>query len=146
MAAAALSSSGLRKQGSAGAGKTLVNDLERCWKGAGDDLVGRKTVRDGGAVAKALCARIEATEQELLASGQEDGLVMAAALQQGRLALEATVDYLVANARTQVKPVYAGAVNYLRLAGLVLGGWHLLGVIRHRRRARWHREVQSLFH
>ena len=90
-----------------------------------NDLVGRKTVRDGGAVAKALCARIEATEQELLASGQEDGRVMAAALQQGRLALEATVDYLVANAKTQVKPVYAGAVNYLRLAGLVLGGWQL---------------------
>ncbi|WP_442762400.1 acyl-CoA dehydrogenase [Malikia spinosa] len=90
-----------------------------------NDLVGRKTVRDGGAVAKALCARIEATEQELLASGQEDGRVMAAALQQGRLALEATIDYLVANAKTQVKPVYAGAVNYLRLAGLVLGGWQL---------------------
>ena len=90
-----------------------------------NDLVGRKTVRDGGAVAKALCARIEATEQELLASGQEDGRVMASALQQGRLALEATVDYLVANAKTQVKPVYAGAVNYLRLAGLVLGGWQL---------------------
>ena len=90
-----------------------------------NDLVGRKTVRDGGAVAKTLCARIEATEQDLLASGQEDGRVMAAALQQGRLALEATVDYLVANAKTQVKPVYAGAVNYLRLAGLVLGGWQL---------------------
>jgi len=90
-----------------------------------NDLVGRKTVRDGGAVAKALCARIEATERDLLALGQEDGLVMRDGLQQGRLALEATIDYLVANARTQVKPVYAGAVNYLRLAGLVLGGWQL---------------------
>ncbi len=90
-----------------------------------NDLVGRKTVRDGGAVAKALCARLAATEQDLLALGQEDGLVMHDALQQGRLALEATIDYLVANARTQVKPVYAGAVNYLRLAGLVLGGWQL---------------------
>ena len=90
-----------------------------------NDLVGRKTVRDGGAVAKTLCARIAATEQELMASGQEDGRVMAAALEQGRLALEATIDYLVANAKTQVKPVYAGAVNYLRLAGLVLGGWQL---------------------
>ena len=90
-----------------------------------NDLVGRKTVRDGGAVAKALCACLAATEQDLLALGQEDGLVMRDALQQGRLALEATIDYLVANARTQVKPVYAGAVNYLRLAGLVLGGWQL---------------------
>ena len=90
-----------------------------------NDLVGRKTVRDGGAVAKSLCARIAATEQDLLALGQEDGLVMREALQQGRLALEATIDYLVANAKTQVKPVYAGAVNYLRLAGLVLGGWQM---------------------
>ena len=90
-----------------------------------NDLVGRKTVRDGGAVAKSLCARIAATEQDLLALGQEDGLVMREALQQGRLALEATIDYLVANAKTQVKPVYAGAVNYLRLAGLLLGGWQM---------------------
>ncbi|MEO0003951.1 MAG: hypothetical protein RLZZ22_1643, partial [Pseudomonadota bacterium] len=90
-----------------------------------NDLVGRKTVRDGGAVARALCARIEATEQELLASEQEDGRVMREALRQGRLALEATIDYLVAHAGTQVKPVYAGAVNYLRLAGLVLGGWQM---------------------
>ncbi len=90
-----------------------------------NDLVGRKTVRDGGAVAKALCARIAATEQALAAQAQEDCLAMAAALQQGRLALEATIDYLVANAKTQVKPVYAGAVNYLRLAGLVLGGWQM---------------------
>ena len=90
-----------------------------------NDLVGRKTVRDGGAVAKSLCARIAATEQALVAQSQEDCQAMAAALQQGRLALEATIDYLVANAKTQVKPVYAGAVNYLRLAGLVLGGWQM---------------------
>ncbi|MEY5099947.1 MAG: hypothetical protein RJA36_2666, partial [Pseudomonadota bacterium] len=34
-----------------------------------NDLLGRKTARDGGALARALCARIAATEQELAARG-----------------------------------------------------------------------------
>jgi 3-(methylthio)propanoyl-CoA dehydrogenase len=90
-----------------------------------NDFVGRKTVRDGGAVAKAICARIAATEEDLAAHGNEDCAVMRQALLRGRLALESTIDYVVANARTSAKPVYAGAVNYLRLAGLVLSGWQM---------------------
>jgi 3-(methylthio)propanoyl-CoA dehydrogenase len=90
-----------------------------------NDLLGRKTLRDGGVVAKALCARIAATEQDLGALRHPDCEAMRRALEHGRLALQATVDYLVGNAKTSVKPAYAGAVNYLRLAGLVLGGWQM---------------------
>jgi hypothetical protein len=32
---------------------------------------------------------------------------------------------MVDNAKASIKPAYAGAVNYLRLAGLVLGGWQM---------------------
>ncbi len=90
-----------------------------------NDFVGRKTVRDGGAVAKALCARVEATEQALQASGLDDALAVQAALRPARLALEAAIDHVVAHAKSDAKAVYAGAVTYLRLAGLVLGGWQM---------------------
>ena len=90
-----------------------------------NDIVGRKTLRDKGAVAKALCARIAVTEQDLAAHGDEDCAAMLVALRQGRLALEDAIDFIVANGRSDPKAVYAGAVNYLKLAGVVLCGWQM---------------------
>ena len=90
-----------------------------------NDIVGRKTVRDGGAVAKALCAQIAVTEQDLAAHDEQECAVMRQALKAGRQALEETVDYIVANAKSDPKAVYAGAVNYLKLAGVVLCGWQM---------------------
>jgi hypothetical protein len=90
-----------------------------------NDIVGRKTVRDKGAVALALCGRIAATEQDLAAHANADCTVMLEALRAGRLALEEAVTYIVAHAKTDTKDVYAGAVPYLRLAGVVLGGWQM---------------------
>ena len=90
-----------------------------------NDFVGRKTVRDGGAVARAICAQIAITEQDLAAHTDEDCTTMRRALTAGRLALESTIDYVVANAKTDTKAVYAGAVNYLMLAGVVLCGWQM---------------------
>ncbi|MBG6073374.1 MULTISPECIES: acyl-CoA dehydrogenase [unclassified Polaromonas] len=90
-----------------------------------NDLVGRKTLRDKGAVAKALCDQIASTEQDLAAHDNDDCNAMLDALRQGRLALEKTIDFMVANGRSEPKTVYAGAVNYLKLAGVVLCGWQM---------------------
>ncbi|MDQ3061040.1 MAG: acyl-CoA dehydrogenase [Pseudomonadota bacterium] len=90
-----------------------------------NDLVGRKTLRDKGAVAKALCAKIAATEQALAAQDSEDCAAMLGALRQGRLALESVIDFILANGKSEPKAVYAGAVNYLKLAGIVLCGWQM---------------------
>ncbi|MDO8250794.1 MAG: acyl-CoA dehydrogenase [Rhodoferax sp.] len=90
-----------------------------------NDIVGRKTVRDKGAVAKALCARIAITEQDLAAHGNDDCTAMLRALRHGRLALEDAIDYIVTNGKSDPKAVYAGAVNYLKLAGVVLCGWQM---------------------
>ncbi|MEY4757810.1 MAG: hypothetical protein RJA34_2708 [Pseudomonadota bacterium] len=90
-----------------------------------NDLVGRKTVRDGGAVIKRLCARIQDTEQDLAAHKEAECAVMREALAQGRQALERVVDFMVGQARSDAKAVYAGAVNYLMLAGVVLCGWQM---------------------
>ena len=90
-----------------------------------NDLVGRKTLRDKGAVAKSLCDQIAITEQDLAAHDNDDCNAMLDALRQGRLALEKTIDFLVANGKIEPKAVYAGAVNYLKLAGVVLCGWQM---------------------
>jgi alkylation response protein AidB-like acyl-CoA dehydrogenase len=94
-----------------------------------NDLVGRKTVRDGGTVAKAIIAQVRATEAELLQAGDQAGgehfAAIAAQLALGSAALEAVVDFINANVKTDVKAVFAGSVPYLRLAGIVLGGWQM---------------------
>ncbi|MBU3631110.1 acyl-CoA dehydrogenase [Polynucleobacter sp. AP-Melu-500A-A1] len=90
-----------------------------------NDLVGRKTVRDGGAIAKILAERIAQTEKDLAASGTTDAKAVLKQLSAGRAAFEAAVAYILANAKTDVKAVYAGSFAYLRLCGLVLGAWQM---------------------
>jgi hypothetical protein len=88
-----------------------------------NDLIGRKTVRDGGAVAKGLIAEARAT-----AGALGDGADFAAIrkhLEQGASDLEAVVDYVVNNTRSDIKGVFSGSVLYLKLAGIVLGGWQM---------------------
>jgi alkylation response protein AidB-like acyl-CoA dehydrogenase len=90
-----------------------------------NDLVGRKTVRDGGAVAKALIAQIRDVESQLGDQQGDDFAAIASRLQEGSAALEQVVDYVVANVKTDVRAVFAGSVTYLKLAGIVLGGWQM---------------------
>ena len=90
-----------------------------------NDLVGRKTVRDGGAVAKGIIAQVRATEAELVQAGGADFKAIACHLAGGSAALEAVVEYMVANMKSDIKGVFAGSVPYLRLAGIVLGGWQM---------------------
>jgi alkylation response protein AidB-like acyl-CoA dehydrogenase len=90
-----------------------------------NDLVGRKTVRDGGAVAKAIIAQVRATEAQLGELSGADFQAMQRHLAEGSAALEAVVEYVVANMKTDIKAVFAGSVPYLKLAGIVLGGWQM---------------------
>ncbi len=90
-----------------------------------NDLVGRKTVRDGGATAKVLSQKIAYTEKELAMSGSADAKAVLKQLAAGRAAFDEAVAYILANAKSDTKAVYAGSFAYLRLAGLVLGGWQM---------------------
>ncbi|MBN3758958.1 acyl-CoA dehydrogenase [Paraburkholderia sp. Tr-20389] len=90
-----------------------------------NDLVGRKTLRDGGAVAKALLAEIAQTVEALK---QQKGAAFASMqkhLSRGHDALQSTVAFVVANAKSDPNAVFAGSVAYLKLAGIVLGGWQM---------------------
>ena len=90
-----------------------------------NDLVGRKTVRDGGVVAKALIAQVREVEGQLGAVQGDDFAAIVRRLQEGSAALEQVVDYVVANTKPDVRAVFAGSVTYLKLAGIVLGGWQM---------------------
>jgi hypothetical protein len=90
-----------------------------------NDLVGRKTVRDGGAVARAILAQVRATEAQLAEAQGDDLQAIHRQLVAGSVALEEVVDYVVANTKSDIKGVFAGSVVYLKLAGIVLGGWQM---------------------
>ncbi len=89
-----------------------------------NDLVGRKTARDSGQTARAVAARVEATEQEL-AAGDADAQAVARRLNAARLAFLDVVDFMVAEARSNPNAAYGGSVPYLMLAGNLVAGWQL---------------------
>jgi len=90
-----------------------------------NDLVGRKTVRDGGATAKGILAEVRATAEQLAASKQTDLQAIALQLKEAANAMDEVVTYVAANMKTDIKAVFAGSVPYLKLAGIVLGGWQM---------------------
>jgi alkylation response protein AidB-like acyl-CoA dehydrogenase len=90
-----------------------------------NDLVGRKTVRDGGATAKVFAEKIMQTEKDLASNGTADAKAVLKQLTAAREAFESAVAYIVANAKADIKAVYAGSDAYLRLCGFVLGAWQM---------------------
>jgi hypothetical protein len=90
-----------------------------------NDLIGRKTLRDGGAVARALIGEIGETIDALGAHDRAAFKAMRAHLARGRDALASVVDYVLANAKRDPNAVFAGSVPYLKLAGIVFGGWQM---------------------
>ena len=90
-----------------------------------NDLIGRKTLRDGGAVANKLLTGIAQTVEALK---QQKGAAfesMQQHLSRGHDALQSAVTFVVANAKSDPNAVFAGSVPYLKLAGTVLGGWQM---------------------
>ena len=90
-----------------------------------NDLVGRKTTRDGGASAKAIAAQIEKTEAALIANGSDNAKAVAARLAAARKAFLDVVDFMAGAAKTAPNDVYAGSVPYLMLTGNLVAGWQL---------------------
>jgi alkylation response protein AidB-like acyl-CoA dehydrogenase len=90
-----------------------------------NDLIGRKTVRDGGKVAKSLLAGVAETVEALGAQQGPAFESMKKYLAQGHRSLSAVVDFVVTNTKSDPNAVFAGSVPYLKLAGIVLGGWQM---------------------
>jgi alkylation response protein AidB-like acyl-CoA dehydrogenase len=90
-----------------------------------NDLVGRKTARDGGQTAKAIVAQIEVAETELRQQGGANALAVASRLQAARMALLDVIDFVASHTKTSPNAVFAGSVPYLMLAGNVMSGWQM---------------------
>ena len=98
-----------------------------------NDLIGRKTARDGGQTAKALAGQVARTESELMAQGDPDAIAVAQRLKAAREAFVDVVDFVAGGLAkapegpTQVSPnaVFAGSVPYLMLAGNLVAGWQM---------------------
>jgi 3-(methylthio)propanoyl-CoA dehydrogenase len=89
-----------------------------------NDLVGRKTSRDGGATARAFISQMRATAAEL-AAGAGDLPAIGQRLTAAVDAYESVVDYVVAQYKSDIRAVFAGSVPYLKLAGITHSGWQM---------------------
>ena len=90
-----------------------------------NDLIGRKTGRDGGQTAKGIAAQIANTEAQLRQNGSPNAVAMATRLKAAREAFLDVVDFVVAGAKTSPNAVFSGSVPYLMLAGNLVAGWQM---------------------
>jgi alkylation response protein AidB-like acyl-CoA dehydrogenase len=82
------------------------------------DLVGRKIAREGGATARAWLAELKKLDAKLAAHPE-----IRKALADGVKAVEECVDFIVGAKDPRVQ--FAGAVPFLKLMGIVAGGWQM---------------------
>jgi 3-(methylthio)propanoyl-CoA dehydrogenase len=82
------------------------------------DLVGRKIAREGGATAKAWLGEVKKLDGQL--SGHPE---IRKALADGVTAVEDCVEFIVAAKDPRAQ--FAGAVPFLKLMGIVAGGWQM---------------------
>jgi alkylation response protein AidB-like acyl-CoA dehydrogenase len=90
-----------------------------------NDLVGRKTARDGGQVARAIAAQIEVTEGELGQRASVSAKAVQKRLAAARKAFVDAVEFVAGQSKTSPNAVFAGSVPYLMLAGNLMAGWQL---------------------
>jgi len=90
-----------------------------------NDLVGRKTARDGGQVARSIAQQVAATEAALVRRQSAAARSMARRLGAAREAFLGVVDFVVGHVKSNPNEVFAGSVPYLMLAGNVVAGWQM---------------------
>ena len=90
-----------------------------------NDLVGRKTARDGGTAARAIAAQVQATEAALAASASADAQAVGRRLKAAREAFLDVVGFVAGQTKASPNAVFAGSVPYLMLAGNLMAGWQL---------------------
>jgi len=88
-----------------------------------NDLIGRKLARESipGSAMKTLLAAMDATATEL--AGVAGLATIAANLTHGIDALSTATDWVLENYNANPQAVAAGAVPFLKLAGIVVAGW-----------------------
>ncbi len=90
-----------------------------------NDLIGRKTARDGGAAARAIATQIAQAVAALEGAEDADLAVIRTRLAAALDAFTACAEYVATNYATDPIAVHAASVPFLHLSGIVCGGWQL---------------------
>ncbi len=90
-----------------------------------NDFIGRKTARDGGAVARHIVDEMAKVARELSSSGDATLEVIGRRLSDGAAVARAAAEWMVPAFGASPRVAHAVAVPYLELWGLVTGGWQL---------------------
>ena len=90
-----------------------------------NDLIGRKIAREGGATAKEVIKAMRIVEAELGKVPGEDMAATREAFSAALTAAEECVSWMVITFGNDIKAAHAGAVPFLKLMGIVCGGWQL---------------------
>ncbi len=90
-----------------------------------NDFIGRKTARDGGAEARVIADAIDKVATELGNHADKSLKAIGARLAEGVRAIRASAEWIVSANGANPRAAHAVAVPYLRLWGLVAGGWQL---------------------
>ena len=90
-----------------------------------NDLIGRKMAREGGATLKSVIAMMRALDGDLAKQGGAHFAAIRSRLAAGVDALATAGEWLVATYGKDVRAASAGAVPFLKLLGIVAGGWQM---------------------
>jgi acyl-CoA dehydrogenase len=89
-----------------------------------NDLIGRKIAREKGVTIKALVAEMREIEGQLDASDPALAAIRRS-LAAGITAVEEAVAYILATYNEDIKAASVGSVPFLKLLGIVAGGWQM---------------------
>ena len=90
-----------------------------------NDLIGRKTARDGGAVAGAVIAEGEKLAGRLQASGDATLAAIGTRLAHAAAATGRATAWMVGAYGANTRAAHAGSVAFLRMWGVYAGGWQM---------------------
>ena len=90
-----------------------------------NDLIGRKIARDGGAAIQEVIGRMRGVAAQLAEQGGAEFAAIKASLEAGIKALDQAAQHIVATYGKDIQRVSVGAVPFLKLFGIVAGGWQM---------------------
>ncbi|WP_332673253.1 acyl-CoA dehydrogenase [Aromatoleum sp.] len=90
-----------------------------------NDLIGRKIARESGVTVKAVIAEMRDVEFRLADQQGETFAAIRESLKSGISALESAVEYILATYNDDIKAASVGSVPFLKLFGIVAGGWQM---------------------
>jgi alkylation response protein AidB-like acyl-CoA dehydrogenase len=90
-----------------------------------NDLIGRKTARDGGRTALSVIAEMRALDGELARQSGAEFAAIRTQLAAAASALKEAVEWIAVTYGKDARAAHAASVPYLKLWGITAGGWQM---------------------